>query len=63
MDDLAAFRTRLALAGATIAEDLLPFVHAMFGPLIDATGALATMDLADLEPFAPARRLVDDAVE
>ena len=54
------FRRRLMAAGADVPEDLLGFVFAMAGPLVTAIEGLLALDLGDLEPFSPERRLPDD---
>jgi len=61
MYDLDRLRQRLAAAGATLPEELLPLVATLAEPLLRAHERLAALDLRDAEPFCPARRLPDDA--
>jgi hypothetical protein len=62
-EPIERFRTRLAAAGADVPDELLGLVLAMAGPLVTAIDALAALDLGEVEPFVPARRLVEDATE
>jgi hypothetical protein len=62
-DPVDRFRTRLAAAGADVPDEFLGLVLAMAGPLVTAIDALAALDLRDVEPFVPSRRLVEDAEE
>ena len=59
MTDTERLRRHLAAAGATIPDELLEIVAAMVGSMLGAHERLP--ELGDIEPFCPARRLVDDA--
>jgi len=61
MADTDSFRQRLASAGAAIPDDLVDMVAAMAGDMLVAHQRLTELDLADVEPFSPAVRLVLDA--
>jgi hypothetical protein len=59
MPDADRLRARLAAAGAEIPDDLMPLVLAVAGELVAALDRLLTLDLGDVEPFIPSRRLED----
>ena len=61
MTDIERLRRRLAAVEADIPEPLVELVVATAGPLLTQQERLADLDLGDLEPFCPARRLPDDA--
>ena len=61
MTDIERFRRQLAAAGAAIPAELVDLIVTMAGPLLSLQEQLADLDLGDLEPFCPARRLPDDA--
>ena len=54
-------RERMAAAGVELSPELIEVVAMAAGPMITSLDALLSLDLSDLEPFAPARRLPDDA--
>jgi len=54
-------RERMAAAGIDLPRELIDLVAMAAGPMITSLDALLSLDLSDLEPFAPARRLPDDA--
>ena len=54
-------RARMAAAGVELPPELTDVVAMAAGPMISALDALLALDLGDLEPFSPARRLPDDA--
>ena len=54
-------RARMAAAGVELPRELIDVVAMAAGPMITALDALLALDLGDLEPFSPARRLPDDA--
>ncbi len=54
-------RARMAAAGVELPPELIDVVAMAAGPMITSLDALVALDLADLEPFSPARRLPDDA--
>jgi len=54
-------RARMAAAGVELPPELIEVVAMAAGPMITALDALLALDLGDLEPFSPARRLPDDA--
>src|SRR5437667_11399478 len=54
-------RARMAAAGVELPPELIDVVAMAAGPMITALDALLALDLGDLEPFSPARRLPDDA--
>jgi hypothetical protein len=51
----------MAAAGVELPGALADLVVAAAGPMITSLDDLAAVPLDDLEPFAPARRLPDDA--
>ncbi len=54
-------RERMAAAGIELPPELIDVVATAAGPMITSLDALLSLDLGDLEPFSPARRLPDDA--
>lgn len=62
MDDVDLFRQRLTAADVQLPDDMLPLLAIVAGPLFTALDALATLDLADAEPFVATPTLVRDAV-
>ena len=61
MTDEEMLRVRLEAAGADLPEQLLALIAPMVQPLLATLDALVTLDVGKVEPFVPARRLVDDA--
>jgi len=61
MQERDRFRERLAACGADIPPDLVDIVLLAAGPMVTSLDALVALDLADVEPFIPARRLPLDA--
>ena len=61
MSDRERFRERLAACGADVPAELVDVVLLAAGPMVTALDALVALDLADVEPFVPARRLPEDA--
>ncbi len=53
---------RERLTGAGLPSGIAEVALQAAGQLVTALAALAALDLADAEPFPPARRLPDDAV-
>jgi hypothetical protein len=63
-DDAARrLRERLTAADVTLPPELVDVVVMAAGPMITSLDDLAALPLADLEPFVPSRRLVDDAAD
>ena len=58
--DVERLRERLLASGDQVAEQLLPVLAAMAGPLFAGMDALVAVDFGSTEPFDPARRLVAD---
>ena len=58
--DVERLRERLLASGGQVAEQLLPVLAAMAGPLFAGMDALVAVDFGSTEPFDPARRLVAD---
>ncbi len=54
-------RERMAAAGVELPAELVDLIVMAAGPMITSLDALLALDLGDLEPFSPARRLPDDA--
>src|SRR6266516_1546892 len=54
-------RARMAAAGVELPPELIDVVAMAAGPMITSLDALLALDLGDIEPFSPARRLPDDA--
>ena len=54
-------RERMAAAGVELPPELVDVIVMAAGPMISSLDALLALDLGDLEPFLPARRLPDDA--
>src|SRR5207245_25857 len=54
-------RERMAAAGIELPPELIDVVATAAGLMITSLDALLSLDLGDLEPFSPARRLPDDA--
>jgi len=54
-------RERMAAAGVELPAELVDVIVMAAGPMITSLDALLALDLGDLEPFSPARRLPDDA--
>jgi len=54
-------RERMAAAGVELPPELVDVIVMAAGPMITSLDALLALDLGDLEPFSPARRLPDDA--
>ena len=63
MTDIERLRRRLVAVGAEVAAPFVELILATAGPLLSEQERLADLDLGDLEPFCPARRLPDDAGE
>jgi len=63
MDDVERFRARLAAAGAVVPEEILDVVAGQFEPMLGSLDVLLGLDLGAVEPFVPARQLVEDAGE
>lgn len=61
MTDEELLRIRFQAAGADLPDELLTLIGPMVQPLLATLDALATLDLGTIEPFVPARQLVDDA--
>ena len=61
MRDGGDLRRRMTAAGVDLPAELADLVVAAAGPMITSLDELATVPLDGLEPFAPARRLPDDA--
>ncbi|MFN8543891.1 MAG: hypothetical protein U0807_06770 [Candidatus Binatia bacterium] len=61
MTDVDDLRARLSAAGVDLPADVIPFVAPLLGALIQGLDLLVTLDLGDVDPFVPARQLVDDA--
>jgi hypothetical protein len=61
MADLEQFRRRMIAAGVDLPAELLDTVATLAGPLALAHELLLSLDLDDVEPFSPSRRLPDDA--
>jgi len=51
----------MAAAGIDLPAELANVVVTTAGPMVTALDDLAALDLSDLEPFSPARRLSEDA--
>jgi hypothetical protein len=60
MSEVERLRQRLAAAGGHLPDQLLAVVALTAGPLAAAHDSLLALDLRDVEPFCPARRLPDD---
>src|SRR5213593_44533 len=54
-------RERMAAAGVELPPELVDVGAMAAGPMITSLDALLALDLGDLDPFSPARRLPDDA--
>ena len=54
-------RERMVAAGVELPAALVDVIVTAAGPMITSLDALLALDLGDLEPFSPARRLPDDA--
>jgi hypothetical protein len=61
MGDGTDLRRRMLAAGVDLPDDLTDMVVAAAGPMVTSLDELAAVALDDVEPFAPARRLPDDA--
>jgi len=61
MSERDRFRDRLAACGADIPAELVDVVLLAAGPMVTALDVLVALDLAEVEPFVPARRLPADA--
>jgi len=59
MTEVERFARRLEAVGASLPEELLPGLAQFAEPWLTALDALASLDLGDVEPFAPARLVAD----
>jgi len=61
MQATGRLRERMAAAGIELPAELVDVIVMAAGPMITSLDALLALDLGDLEPFSPSRRLPDDA--
>ena len=61
MEASERLRRRMVAAQVELPPELVDVVTTAAGLMIASLDALLTLDLGDLEPFLPARRLPDDA--